>query len=177
MPDLPSAVEPVLLRALSKSAADRYPSTREFALAFEAAALGCWGDVTPMPFSSAKIAADVSVDHSSARRRGLRFRAALAGLAVAIVIAAAGLLSADARGRSPVTKPIAQASMVSLPVVHQIGPATQSMQSETVLRRDDAVAKRLFSSKRGNNKPATGARATRYQVARPVGRQPLFQDL
>jgi hypothetical protein len=56
-PDLPSAVQPVLLRALSKRPADRYPSIREFARAFETAALGSWTELTPMPMPRDKLAA------------------------------------------------------------------------------------------------------------------------
>lgn len=53
-PDLPSAVESVLLRALSKRAQDRYASVREFARALETAALGSCSDFTPMPLERAK---------------------------------------------------------------------------------------------------------------------------
>jgi serine/threonine-protein kinase len=49
VPDLPAAVEPVLRRALSKKLAARYPSIRDFARAFEAAALGGPVEATPPP--------------------------------------------------------------------------------------------------------------------------------
>ena len=44
VPDLPPALEPVLLRALSKRPADRFPSIRDFVRNLEAAALGSWSD-------------------------------------------------------------------------------------------------------------------------------------
>ena len=49
-PGLPPEVEPVLRRALSKQAANRYPSIKDFARAFEAAATGFTRDLTPPPF-------------------------------------------------------------------------------------------------------------------------------
>jgi serine/threonine-protein kinase len=51
VPSLTPEAELVLLRALSKSPKDRFPSIREFAHAFEAAALGRPADLTPMPVS------------------------------------------------------------------------------------------------------------------------------
>ena len=48
-PDAPPAVEPVLLRALAKSPADRFPTIRDFSRAFEEAALGRPSEVTPTP--------------------------------------------------------------------------------------------------------------------------------
>ena len=49
VPGLPPAVEPILRRALSKRAADRFSSIREFARALEAAAFGRPADATPAP--------------------------------------------------------------------------------------------------------------------------------
>jgi serine/threonine-protein kinase len=49
VPGLAPEAEQVLLRALSKSPKDRFPSIRDFAYAFEMAALGRPGDVTPPP--------------------------------------------------------------------------------------------------------------------------------
>ena len=49
VPGLPPEAELVLLRALSKSHKDRFPSIRDFAHAFEAAALGRTADLTPSP--------------------------------------------------------------------------------------------------------------------------------
>jgi serine/threonine-protein kinase len=46
--DLPPAVESVLLRALSKRPADRYPSIREFARGLESAAFGPWAEIAPL---------------------------------------------------------------------------------------------------------------------------------
>jgi serine/threonine-protein kinase len=51
VPGLAPEAELVLLRALSKSPKDRFPSIREFAHAFETAALGRPGDLTPLPIS------------------------------------------------------------------------------------------------------------------------------
>ena len=49
VPDLAPEAEQVLRRALSKSPENRFPSIREFAHAFEAAALGRPADLTPTP--------------------------------------------------------------------------------------------------------------------------------
>ena len=51
VPGLSPEAELVLLRALSKSHKDRFPSIRDFAHAFEAAALGRSADLTPSPIS------------------------------------------------------------------------------------------------------------------------------
>jgi eukaryotic-like serine/threonine-protein kinase len=51
VPGLAPETEAVLLRALSKSPKDRFPSIREFAQAFEAAAMGRSTDMTPQPVS------------------------------------------------------------------------------------------------------------------------------
>jgi serine/threonine-protein kinase len=49
VPGLPADVEPVLRRALNKQPAGRFPSMRDFARAFEAAAFGRTADATPAP--------------------------------------------------------------------------------------------------------------------------------
>ena len=49
VPDLPPGVEEALRRALAKRPSDRFASIKEFARAFEAAALGHLIDVTPTP--------------------------------------------------------------------------------------------------------------------------------
>jgi serine/threonine-protein kinase len=51
VPDLQPAAEAVLRRALSKNYLDRYPSIRDFAKAFELAALGRFTESTPAPIS------------------------------------------------------------------------------------------------------------------------------
>jgi serine/threonine protein kinase len=51
VPGLAPEAEVVLLRALSKSPKDRFPSIREFAHAFETAAMGRAADLTPLPVS------------------------------------------------------------------------------------------------------------------------------
>ena len=48
-PGLPPGVEPVLRRALAKRAKERYPSIKDFARAFEAAATGRQRELTPAP--------------------------------------------------------------------------------------------------------------------------------
>ena len=55
VPGLAPEAEQVLLRALSKSPKDRFPSIREFAYAFETAALGRSGDLTPAPVSIPRV--------------------------------------------------------------------------------------------------------------------------
>jgi serine/threonine-protein kinase len=49
VPGLPTDVEPVLRRALSKQPSARFPSMRDFARAFEGAAFGRSADATPAP--------------------------------------------------------------------------------------------------------------------------------
>ena len=55
-PGLPPEVEPVLRRALAKQAADRYPSIKDFARAFEAAATGFTRELTPPPLAISRAA-------------------------------------------------------------------------------------------------------------------------
>jgi serine/threonine-protein kinase len=66
VPDVPAEVEAVLLRALSKKPADRYPSIRDFSRAFEEAALGRPADVTPTPVN---ISSDSWVERTSGGSR------------------------------------------------------------------------------------------------------------
>ena len=51
-PGLPAAVEPVLRRALAKRPTDRFPSIKEFARTFQAAALGQAVELTPAPVAT-----------------------------------------------------------------------------------------------------------------------------
>jgi len=51
VPELQPAAESVLRRALSKNYTERYPSVRDFARAFELAALGRFTESTPAPIS------------------------------------------------------------------------------------------------------------------------------
>ena len=151
-PALPAAVETVLLRALSKSALDRYPSVREFARALEMAALGNWSEFTPMPFSptqivalrdadpmsevrpalartlaaSTQVKADASVGRLSPRQRGSRFRAGVVGLVTVMGVVATGLWFQDARGGASVSKPSHQASMAILSTA-QVGPTVPAV--------------------------------------------------
>ena len=66
VPSLEPEAELVLLRALAKSPRARFPSIREFASAFEAAALGRPADVTPMPMAVPPPALLGSVDATAA---------------------------------------------------------------------------------------------------------------
>lgn len=75
VPNLPSGVETVLLRALSKNPADRYPSIRAFSRALETAAVGTWNEITPMATDVTKIATVTDIAH--VRRLVERMRAVL----------------------------------------------------------------------------------------------------
>jgi eukaryotic-like serine/threonine-protein kinase len=68
-PDLRPAAETVLRRALSKRHTDRYPSIREFARAFEMAALGHATDTTPSPICLPYIS-DTNLSQPSATGSG-----------------------------------------------------------------------------------------------------------
>jgi serine/threonine protein kinase len=81
VPGLAPEAEVVLLRALSKSPRDRFPSIREFAHAFETAALGRPADLTPLP---------VTLSHPS-----------LASGSVAPRPDLAPTLAAESKGRTP----------------------------------------------------------------------------
>lgn len=52
VPDLPPAVEPVLLHALGKQPSDRYPSIRDFMRELEIAALGNQSEIAPIALAS-----------------------------------------------------------------------------------------------------------------------------
>ncbi len=70
VPDLAPEAEQVLLRALSKSPRDRFPSIRDFAHAFEAAAMGRPADLTPAPVmlsqpSASRESADFDLNRTS----------------------------------------------------------------------------------------------------------------
>jgi serine/threonine-protein kinase len=179
-PDLPPAVEPVLLRALSKGAEDRYPSAREFARALEAAALGNWSELTPMPFCPAALGmalrepaasadvgmdlamtqvaaveggSDASADPTLKARRGSRLAATLAGLAIALCMAAAGLWFANARSTSPVAKADQQASVPKLEVA-QVRPVAPSIAMEKTVRRNSTVARQSSLHRSSKARPA-----------------------
>lgn len=181
-PDLPSAVEPVLLRALSKAAADRYASTREFARALETAALGSWTELTPMLFLQAKVAAGqpdeasmsdvgpalaatltapligeaaVPAVRTAARRRGSRFRATLAGLAMTGLIAAAILLLADARSGASGAKPTAQPTTASARLAQArpaVSPLAVGGQPTGEMTGEVIAAKQSWSPRPGKTK-------------------------
>lgn len=122
VPNLPAGVEQVLLRALSKNPADRYPSIRAFSRALETAAVGTWNEITPPATDVTKIATVTDIVHVRrlaermravlrvdrllgmiapvAARLGPRRSTAMAALAFVLGVGAAGLLLT--RGRHPV---------------------------------------------------------------------------
>jgi eukaryotic-like serine/threonine-protein kinase len=122
VPNLPSGVEAVLLRALSKNPADRYPSIRAFSRTLETAAVGTWNEITPLATDVTRIAAVTDIAHvrrlaerarallrldrmlatvaSAMARLGPRRSKALAGLAAVVGIGVSAL--ALTRGRHQV---------------------------------------------------------------------------
>ncbi len=71
VPGLPANVEPVLRRALNKQPAGRFPSMREFARAFEAAAFGRSADATPAPvLVSVASPSNATIGYSATRFQG-----------------------------------------------------------------------------------------------------------
>jgi len=71
VPGLPADVEPVLRRALNKQPAGRFPSMRDFARAFEAAAFGRSADATPAPvLVSAVSPSNATIGFSETRFQG-----------------------------------------------------------------------------------------------------------
>ncbi len=122
VPNLPAGVEQVLLQALSKSPADRYPSIRAFSRALEAAVVGTWNEITPLATDVTRIATVTDIVHVRrlaermravlrvdrllgmiapvAARLGPRRSTAVAALAFVLGVGAAGLLLT--RGRHPV---------------------------------------------------------------------------
>lgn len=75
VPNLPSGVEPVLVRALSKTPAERYPSIRAFSRALEMAAVGTWSEMTPVSSDMTKVT--TVTDLALGRRVAERLRAML----------------------------------------------------------------------------------------------------
>ena len=173
-PDLPAAVETVLLRALSKNASDRYPSVKEFARALEIAAIGNCSELTPLPFrptrivalrdgepvdevrpalsASTEVESDLSFDRNSARQRSSRLRATLAGLVATLAVAATGLFLADARTDASLSKPAIQASMANLSTV-QVGPVEPTIALGKELTGKATVAKQPSSAPPSKTKP------------------------
>jgi serine/threonine-protein kinase len=66
VPSLEPEAELVLLRALAKPSRARFPSIRDFASAFEAAALGRPAEITPMPMALAPLVPVGGADASAA---------------------------------------------------------------------------------------------------------------
>lgn len=150
-PELPAAVENVLLRALSKRPADRYPSVREFARALQAAALGTWSELTPMPFAcvQSELARQLVADAipggvlvegrpqdgsaPAAKPRGRRLGLATVGLAVGLLVSGAGLLLANARTATSGGAPTVTTAPATAPVVTAlpIGPPTSASRGKS----------------------------------------------
>jgi eukaryotic-like serine/threonine-protein kinase len=149
-PDLPSAVESVLLRALSKRPTDRYASIREFTRALEMAALGSCTELTPMPLGNSKLVAlgeltpgaellpclagmantpsdGEAIDLGGLARRPSRVRWALIGLVAAVVFS--GALFAGARSRRPASGAAMQVATARAPLVKAL-PVAPSADSE-----------------------------------------------
>jgi serine/threonine protein kinase len=198
-PDLPSAVESVLLRALSKRAQERYGSMREFARALELAALGSCSDFTPMPLEQSKpvasceaiassgAALDVSLDGHAGRRRGPRLRAALVGVAITVVVTAGGVLFAGARGGGATAGPTQRATGANAPVV-RARPAVSLMEPKkaeldgALVLRNAAVREKVNSSasssaSHARRSKSRGKRAGRHSMAKPVGTRLMFEEL
>jgi serine/threonine protein kinase len=198
-PDLPSGIETVLLRALSKRPSDRYPSVKEFTRALETAALGSWTEITPMPFlvgpstratevsklhlitESDKIEPLDEVDSDaivrSPRWRRLRPRVALAGIAMALVIAATGLLFAKTPSGAPSTSP-AQTASVARPLVEPkvavpVAAAAPSAMAEAK-RPEPDKNKNVKSQARASKKHGRGLAR---EVASPNGKRHIFEEL
>ncbi len=71
VPGLPADVEPVLRRALNKQPAGRFPSMRDFARAFEAAAFGRSADATPAPVLASVVSpSNATIGFSETRIQG-----------------------------------------------------------------------------------------------------------
>jgi serine/threonine protein kinase len=81
-PDIPAAVELVLLRALSKAPTDRYPTIRDFARDLEAAALAAKPTVVPAALASESPTEDKTIVWQSSS--GLDYAADLLGKARAL---------------------------------------------------------------------------------------------
>jgi tRNA A-37 threonylcarbamoyl transferase component Bud32 len=198
-PDLPAAIESVLLRALSKRAPDRYSSMREFARALEMAALGSCSRLTPVPLEQAKTIAacqalassdagsDVVLGGHPGRRRGSKVRAALAAAAVVLVFTAGGVLFAAARSGGAAVKATQQALVASVPVVRARPAATAVEPNKQplvgTLDAPDTLAKgsanfldRTSTSRVRASKSRYG-RPGRRSPARPVGTRLMFEDL
>jgi serine/threonine protein kinase len=198
-PDVPSAIEAVLLRALSKRAPDRYASMREFARALEVAALGSCTNFTPVPLEQARpmascetaasgdAASNVPLDHHSARRHGSRLRTALAGVAIMLVITAGGVLFAGARSGRATAKPTHPPSVASVavvpakPAVTQVEtkreslPGTRDLPAATVREKAHALAGSSTSHARGSR--SRDKQSGRRSLARPVGTRVMFEEL
>lgn len=194
-PDLPSAVEPVLLRALSKRASQRYPSIKEFTHALESAALGSWSEVTPVPMSTAMAAKpegrQASPENVEAgpgqpevwagsrlawsRWRGLGLRLSLAGVLAAGILAAFGLRSSGAPLSAPPTRsthPVVDL----LPTDDRAGKPVGMPVAATEAKRPEAAerpgrAPKAHARRPGPRHPTPG------EVANRDGKRPIFEEL
>lgn len=173
-PTLPSAVEPVLLRALSKRPADRYASIKEFARALEMAAPGSWTELTPMPVACTNVvgpreatpaaelqpspastedaACDAEVlDLDGAKPRRSRLQLAVLGLAAAIVFSVAGALLARAGSGGAAPSPSAKAATARVPNVKTL-PVAPPVASDQPQPTAASASKSALPGNRGKSR-------------------------
>jgi serine/threonine protein kinase len=112
-PRIPAEVDKVLRRALSRHRADRFPTIRAFARAFEAAASGVSPDAAPAHRAPTPPAA-VAVGAAAEQRRPQRRGGVRTGLAVTAVLAVSILGGAVwlLRGQPPISTWLQQARTV-----------------------------------------------------------------
>jgi hypothetical protein len=197
-PALPSAIETVLLRALSKRAIDRYASMREFARALEMAAPGSCSNFTPVPLERASTLAscaaaaskdaapDAMLDRLPRRLRGPKLRAALASAAIMLVVTAGGVLFAGARSggttaKTPYPSDIPRVPVVLVrPAVTWVEPkepaaSARDLPKPAVRERTHSLAGSQTSHPRASK--SRDRRSGKHATARPVGTRPMFEEL
>jgi tRNA A-37 threonylcarbamoyl transferase component Bud32 len=195
-PELPSAVESVLLRALSKRPSERYPSIREFARAFQTAAVGSWTELTPMPIGrreseALRLAARAgarspSPDGESAgnwadgiampavKPRRSKLGLAMAALAVAFAVGGGGLLLAHARTSTPAEAQTLVAGALPAPVVTSLRvasppPSPQAKVSTAAAPTPLARAKAKVARRPSNADPFDDGTPARGPAAKRTG--------
>lgn len=205
-PDLPPAIEQVLLRALSKRPGDRYSSVREFARAFQTAAVGSWTELTPMPLrlvDSGAVRQPSAVvgsrPHSSdvesvenlpgvvawAKPGRSKLGLAMAALAVTIAVSGAGLLFANARTAPAPNAPTVAVGIPTPPMVTTLAapparPSLQAKSSPTATRRPPAPRSRVKTQRSPSSlDPFDGGTPVRRdrEVMLPRRERHVFEDL